>query len=403
MSSSCQGLLQQFVQCLIDSDCVKARTRTRRSEAWSRYAAGSPVTTVVALTLHSPHPAPCHGSEGHSLHALTSHPCPVSERQVGQRVRRARQRVPGPAQLLLPLQEGPGRSPQPHPGSERLLTRRCATRRADNPATQQRSTRRLALGVWRSMLQRGSRCALVHVPSRLDVQQCSAAAVARSETHALASTSGRGRSASIHVQANSLSHRGHVSGVPRSQHTRTHLPPRFVTAAASSSSSSRHGSTAQTEALTEGVEGLRGTDATSDRWQHGDGRAVQTTSQPPSAAAAAASIRNNGSIELGNGNGDATADGVAGDSAWQDEHSGSNGAGNHDVAGSWNGAGTAGSDANDDGPEVYFGSEEASDAEEEDDEGAIVTPAPPAAAEADTSVPERVREWELSFDVKGHL
>jgi len=251
------------------------------------------------------------------------------------------------------------------------------------------------------MWQRGSRYAFGHAPSRVDVHQCTATAVARSETNALASTSGRGRaSASTDLQTNSLSRRGHVSAVPRTQHTQAHPPPRFVTATASSSSS-KHGSTAQTEPLTEGVEGLRGTHTTSKRRQRGGETAGQTALQPPSGAAEAARDRNYVCSESGNGEGGATADGVAGDSAWLGEHSGSNGAGKHDAAGSWNGAGPAGSDGDDDGSEAHFGSEEASDVEEEEDEGAVLSPAPPPAADAETSVQERVREWELSFGIPG--
>lgn len=228
------------------------------------------------------------------------------------------------------------------------------------------------------------------------MQQCSAVSVTRSETHALASTSGRGRSASTHVHTSSLSRRGHVSAVPRIQYTQAHPLLRLVTAAASSSSSSssRHGSTAHREPLTDGVEGLRGADATSERWQHGDDRAVQIAPQSPPAAAAGRN-RNNVSSETGNGNGRVTAHDVAGDSVWLDEHSGSNGAGNHDAAGPWNGAGTAGSDAEEDAADTCTGSEPHSDVEEED-EGDVRPSASPAFAEAETSVPERVRLWELS-------
>ena len=177
------------------------------------------------------------------------------------------------------------------------------------------------------------------------MQQCSAAAVARSETHALASTSGRGRSASVHVRRHSLSCHGHGSAAARSQHTQSHPAPRFVRAAGSSSSS-RHGSTAQTEPLNDCVDGPRGSEATADyAARHGQ---------------------------------------------WLGDDGGSNGARKHDAAGSRNGADTEGSDADEDGFGARFGSEEASDAEDDDAEAVGSSISPPVAM-TDTSVLERVR------------
>ena len=48
-------------------------------------------------------------------------PSAPAERQVSQGVRVARGGMPGPPELVLPLQEGAGRSPQPHTGAEGLL------------------------------------------------------------------------------------------------------------------------------------------------------------------------------------------------------------------------------------------------------------------------------------------
>ena len=226
---------------------------------------------------------------------------------------------------------------------------------------------------------------MAHTPSKGDVQLCSAAAVARSETHALASTSGRGCRASSYVRATSSSGRGHVSAFVGTQRMQAHPSP-CLAAAASSRSSSSCGPTAQTEPLADRLGGPRRKDATRAPWQRSDERVGQTDSPAPSASGGARN-GSNSHDDAGNGHSGASADYSARHGERLGCDGGSNGAETRGAADAWIAAEPTDGGADEGGPEGNLDSEA-----EEDDEEVAASSTPPPAALTDTSVLERVRD-----------
>ena len=216
--------------------------------------------------------------------------------------------------------------------------------------------------------------------------------MARTETHYLAGTSGRGCRHDVSIRTSSTARREPGSAFTVTHYAKSRLPRRSSTTASFNDGSSRHAPHLQAEPRREPAadpQGSYGMQAVLRA--HSNTAAKDKGPRDPAAR--------NGS-SLGNGRDshhtDAAANGARRD---RDPLYGSDD--DRDAAQSRNSEWTAGaaasSAAEDGGSDTQYGSEEPSDVQ--DDDVAASSP-PPDAAEADTSVLERVRSLRVGLEVR---